>query len=97
MVDLAATGAGADADDHPAGALDRQVADVHGRPVGEPDRDPVARLHAPVDQGAGERVGALVVLTPAQPLVSAQVRDPVAGHRGVGADEGTESAHGDGR
>jgi hypothetical protein len=38
-----------------------------------------------------------VVLTPRQALLAPEVREPVAGLRGVTRDEGTECGHGDGR
>ena len=77
VVDLAGTGAPADADHDEPGLLARDERGVHSGPVGHLHGDPVPGPEAFGDEMARQLVGPAVVVVPGQTFALARERQPV--------------------
>ncbi len=87
---FALAGAGGDADHDQAGPLGGEVGDVRGRPVGQQHGEVGAARKAGGDELAGESVGGLVVLRPAEPGGRGHERGRVRPHGGGAAHVGAD-------
>jgi hypothetical protein len=97
MFDLASPGSGPDSDDDRPGPLDAEVAGVDRRTIGHQHPDPVPALGARLDEPSGDPIGALVVITPRDAVMIADVGQAVRCLRGARRDNCTERGHGSGR